>query len=332
MNEPTARDVLAAHVLAKGHEVERGEPATTTNPYENDIPTSVAKAAHSGTSWTPEVRAEQEHKGYAETLERDHANLLALATTDEKRAVLEAEFARYRDGYRTRVLKWLGSRSRCLSAAITGGSNFPARRNEKRNAVADKRCAELVEFRTRALAAVRRALTPELAPIMSGDADAGERLADKIAKAEQRQAHMKAVNATLRKHARAGVEAQVAALVALGVSESLAREHVKPDFLGRIGFADYEVRNNNANIRRLKGRLTGVEVLKATPETTTEGSAARVEDCPAENRVRLFFPGKPEKAVRERLKRGGFRWAPSLGAWQAYRNTGALVLAKEVAS
>lgn len=45
----------------------------------------------------------------------------------------------------------------------------------------------------------------------------------------------------------------------------------------------------------------------------------------------VFFPTKPDEAVRGRLKSHGFRWAPSIGAWQAYRNVRALAFAKEAA-
>src|ERR1700674_2248971 len=136
--------------------------------FENDIPQSLAQAAHAGTSFVPEQRGEQMRSEYASTLAADFATLSKLATTDEKRATLEEEFARYREGYRRRYTAWLSSRSRCLSTMITGPSNFNVRRNEKRNAVEHRRCEELGEFRERALKAIRKALCPELAPIMSG--------------------------------------------------------------------------------------------------------------------------------------------------------------------
>jgi hypothetical protein len=142
---------------------------------------------------------------------------------------------------------------------------------------------------------------------------------------------MKDANAAIRRHAAAGPEAQVAALVALGHAEGRARELLRPDFCGRVGFPGYALQNNNANIRRMKERLAAVETAQATPETVRQGSAARLEDCPAENRVRLFFPARPARAVRDRLSANGFRWAPSLMCWQAYRNATALHLAAEVA-
>jgi hypothetical protein len=82
---------------------------------------------------------------------------------------------------------------------ITGPSNFPTRRNEKRNNIAHKRLEELLEFRNRALAAIRKTHCPELRPIMAGDSDATERLKTKIADAEKLQERMKAANVIVRK-------------------------------------------------------------------------------------------------------------------------------------
>jgi hypothetical protein len=297
----------------------------------SDIPLELARRAHSGTSFSPERRADQERSSYANTLAGDYASLSEYATSDDKRATLDEEFRRYRAGYRARYLAYLGARSRCMSTMITGGSNFPVERQRRRNAHADKKTDELLSFRTRALAAIRKALCPELRPIMAGDADATHRLAEKITKAKALQSTMRAANNAIRKHARSGETAQVTALVALGISEHNARELLKPDFMGRIGFAPYQLTNNNANIRRMESRLGAVSVSQATPATEEHGQAARLEDCPAENRVRLFFPGKPSAEVRSRLKRVGFRWTPSIGCWQAYRNTAALSAARREA-
>jgi hypothetical protein len=305
--------------------------------YQDDLPLDMTRAAHAGTSFTPEVRGDQERAGYAATLAKDFAHLERYATTDEKRATLADEFARYRAGYRDRMIAWLRSRSRCLSVMITGGSNFPTRRNEKRNSIADRRCSDLVEYRTRALAAIVRKLTPELQPIMSGDADAVERLQVEIVKAEQAHARMKAVNAAIRKARAHGAyslqEAQSDALKALGCTSEQARQLLAPDFMKRIGFPSYAINNSGAEIRRMKERLATLQVAKATPDAVSSGAnGVRFEDSPADNRVRLFFPGKPADQVRTELKAHGFRWAPSLGCWQAYRNPRSLEHAKRCVS
>ncbi len=299
--------------------------------FETDIPLAIAIAAHSGTSHDPDKRGAQERASYAATLAADYASLTTLADSPEKVAQLDEEFARYRDGYRRSFLAYLGARSRCMSTMITGGSNFPVARQNKLGHVADRRGAETLEFRTRALAAIRRVLQPELAPIMAGDEDAIDRLTAKLASAEELQTKMRAANAAIRKYKRPGPDAQVAALCALGFSASVARELLTPDFAGRIGFADFHFTNNGATIRRLRQRIETIGAAKAQPTTEVAGEIAKLEDAPADNRIRIFFSGKPDADVRGRLKGAGFRWTPSLGCWQAYRSDRARQVAEREA-
>lgn len=297
-----------------------------------EIPEGLARSAHAWTSFVPEDRARQEREGYARTMMADFEYLSGWADSDLKKADLAREFERYKAGYRRRFMAHLAAKSRCASTMITGGSGFNVSRNEKANRRADKHNNDLHEFRKRALVAIHKVLRPELAPIMKGDANASERLEDKIKAAEAMQEKMRACNAVIRKHAKKGADAQVAALVALGYGgEGWARDLLSPDGCGRIGYADYELTNNNANIRRMRSRLVEVERAHSTPGSETEGANARLEDAPAENRVRLHFPGKPSLEVRSRLKSAGFRWAPTQGAWSAYRNHGTLATAKSVA-
>ena len=303
-----------------------------TQHFIHDIPRDIAYRANLGTSFVPEQRGETERNEYASTLAADFEMLLKHAATEEKQAILETEFARYREGYKSRSLAYLHSKGRCLSSMITGPSNFPVRRNEKRNAICHKRLNELCEFRKRALDAIKKALHPEWRPIMAGDDDALTRLRKKIEDQEKQQAIMKAVNVVIRKNAKQGPAAQIAAIMAAHsmFTEAKAAQLLAPDYMGRVGFPDYAFQNNGANLRRMRARLAVLERDKAAPETTQEGNnGVRLEDCPSDNRVRLFFPGKPDSAIRTRLKSNGFRWTPSLGCWQAYRNSRSLAQARQ---
>lgn len=298
----------------------------------NDIPTSLARGAFGGVSMSPERRGDRARTDHAETLEADLAYFTEQATKGGTLDKLEEEFARYRAGLTSRCRAWLASNARCVSSFIAGPSNFPAARMNKRSDIAHRRLGEYLDFRDRARRAVVRNLRPDLAPIKSSDADAVERYSAELVKLEALQARMKAANAAIRKHAKAGPAAQVAALMEQNIAESYAVELIKPDCCGRIGFADYQLSNNSANIRRVKARIEQVSRLQAQPTREVEGSKARLEDDPPANRVRLFFPGKPADEVRARLKSSGFRWTPTIGAWQAYRNYRTLDVAAQEAA
>jgi hypothetical protein len=293
-----------------------------------DIPMSIAVSAFAGTSFDPERRGASYRADYAATMAADYELLRSHAEKGGTLDKLGDAFARYRAGYAGRYRAWLHSHSRCISWMITGPARFPTRRAQKWNAAADGRLQSLVEFRETVRRAIIRDLRPDLRPIMAGDADAIERLAVKLANMERLQTAMKHANAAIRKHAKAGAEAQVLALVELGFSPARAADLLKPDFAGRIGFAPYELSNNNATICRTRERLEQLERAHAQPVREAQGEGVRIEEDPPANRVRLFFDGKPDADTRDRLKSCGFRWAPSLGAWQAYINHRTVALAR----
>jgi rRNA processing protein Krr1/Pno1 len=72
------------------------------------------------------------------------------------------------------------------------------------------------------------------ATIFSGDENAVERLEEKIARLEAGQGRMKSANAAIRKNAKAGESAQIAALIKLGFNNEQAVELLKPDCFGGV--------------------------------------------------------------------------------------------------
>lgn len=298
------------------------------NHFINDIPTSVAVRAFEGTSFSPEKRAASYRSDYAQTMASDYEEFRAQAEKGGTLGKLDEIFARYRGGYSSRYRAWLSSHSRCISWMITGPSNFPVARAKKWNAAAHRRMGEVVAYRETYKRKLLRELRPDLRPIMAGDADAIDRLALKLAGLERDQVIMKAANAAIRKHAKAGTEAQILALAELGYDRDAAMQLLKPDFARRVGFADYRLKNNNAMIRSTRERLEHLERMHALPVQEERGDGVRLEVDPPGNRVRLFFDDKPEAPTRERLKAEGFRWAPTVGAWQAYINNSTLTLAR----
>lgn len=149
--------------------------------------------------------------------------------------------------------------------------------------------------------------------ISSDDPDAIDKLREQLAKAEKKQADMKAANAAIRKGKTP--EDQVARLRKLGLSEKLAVSLLEPDFMGRVGFPTFALSNNNANLKRIKQRIAQLEQVQNSEPVEIEGDGYEYQECPVENRVMFTFPGKPAEEIRAVLKRHAFKWSPSRGAW-----------------
>jgi len=173
-----------------------------------------------------------------------------------------------------------------------------------------------------------RAASVGTAGISSDDPEAVQKLKKELNQLRLNQDRMKAGNAAIRKHAKAGAEAQVAALIALGFGEKLARGALEKDFAGRIGFPAYAITNNGANIRRIEQRIVELAKKEETPARAPvkgeiEGMTFEISENKDINRTQITFSGKPSEAIRSKLKSAGFRWAPSEGSWQRQISNGA---------
>lgn len=161
--------------------------------------------------------------------------------------------------------------------------------------------------------------------IYIGDDDAIERLEEKIAKLTTLQEQMKGSNKILRNSKMSHTE-KIDAIIALGISEAKATRIVRENLV----FPGYSLTNNNAKINAAKKQLEKAKSLAGKEDREYEAGDLTIEECYSENRVRIYFPGKPDDEMRENLKRNGFRWAPSMGCWQAYINRWTLRFVNEI--
>lgn len=160
-------------------------------------------------------------------------------------------------------------------------------------------------------------------PIRAEDPGAIDQLQARIAEAERLQEKMKTANKIVRDKQLTD-EAKVLRLgVECGIPADGARKLLKPDFAGRIGFPNYELTNNAANIRRMQARVDGLTKESARPTVAVEFSGGRMEDNAEDCRVRIFHDAKPSVDVIQKLKANGFHWSPSNKAWQRLRNDSA---------
>lgn len=175
--------------------------------------------------------------------------------------------------------------------------------------------------------ASRAAAAESNTAISSDDPEAVVKLREKLTGLEKMQDTMKAANKIVKR--KSGMQDEkVKELEALGLKDP-ARLFT-PDFCGRLGFADYQITNNGAEIRRCKQRIK--QLLEATKREHKEYSVGdiRVIENTDENRVQIFFPKKPTEAVRDMLKARGFHWSSYNGAWQRQLNNAGIYAAQEV--
>jgi len=89
---------------------------------------------------------------------------------------------------------------------------------------------------------------------------------------------------------------------------------------GRDPSPGYVLQNLGGTIRQVRERIKVLEAAQAraakAKAPVVECDGFTIEECPEDNRLRFIFEDKPSSEIRAIMKAHGFRWAPSVGAWQ----------------
>lgn len=165
--------------------------------------------------------------------------------------------------------------------------------------------------------------------ISSDDPSAVNKLQSKLEKLQQAQDLMKKANKLIKKFP--DHNARLEGLIELGFSEEKALDILNPKY-GSIGFASYSLQNNNAEINRLKKRITELQALENRATKEVENELYKYSECKIENRCIFVFDGKPTDEIRQTLKGNGFKWSPSRGAWVRQLNANGIYASKRVMS
>ena len=303
----------------QSHTAEQPEPTETTVTYYpiNENAARRAKEAISFSDYKP-GSATAEYRHYVD-------EAAELAARQKKR--VDPSFHERIDGLLDAYARKLAANmnkgyeitARVPSIMIAGGSNFPVRKKEKQNAAADKNMQEFTEIQ----GLLDKIRSTGMGGISADDPNAVSKLESKLAKLEQAQETMKAVNAYYRKHKTLDGCPHLSPEQIEKLKASMSgsyRANPKP-------FESYQLSNNNAEIRRLKNRITALTRRKELGYVGWEFDGGRVEANTADNRLQIFFDEKPDKEIREELKGNGFRYAPSTEAWQRQLNDNAIYAA-----
>lgn len=171
--------------------------------------------------------------------------------------------------------------TRCPSILITGGSNFPVKKKEKQTAAWEKN-QENYNKAEHYLSKMRGVCYQS---VKSDDPEVIEFLRAKLEKLEANHEAMKKLNAEARKN-------------------------------GTEPLPWYALPYNLNAIKRTRARLEELEAVKASEDITEETELYKYEENAADMRIRFYFDGKPEPETIKVMKENGFRWAPSVKAWQ----------------
>ena len=217
----------------------------------------------------------------------------------------------YEDRYIAKYKEWLYAQSRCFSQMITGAGGWNAatiRRHEKTNAAEHAAYERLQAWCEKV---IKRCNRQER---LTGWAEV-ERLQEKIDTLKESQEKMKAANKIIRSKKLAEVE-KVDELMALGFNEQHALKLFEPDFCGRIGFADYALKNNLAKIKDAEVLLKRHADMANKEDKAIDYIWGTLRYDYSDERYRFIFNERPPREVIDMMKESGFKWSPSNNAWQ----------------
>jgi hypothetical protein len=300
----------------------------------DDIDPALATSAFRNTSFVAEERGLARRADYADAVNGLYRALWPLARTDEQRATLAAEMARYREGYIARMTAYLSAHSGVASSMITGPANFPVERNRKRMDRADAKQAELREWAHRAASAIERRLL-DMRPDEDKVADDWESLAarlgrsldtireiDEASSPFDRSAFVNSIAGRVERLAVGGDVAMTDR--ALDYIRSYNESHAKPAIGPRHKFWTFgDLARKIATVKDAR--------VESGPELVAEGDGVRIVANPEADRVQIAFDGKPAPDVIARLKSEAWKWSPRNGVWQRKLTPAAKSSARRVA-
>lgn len=186
------------------------------------------------------------------------------------------------------------------------------------------------EERAKAEELRRRAAAVGRGGISSDDPSAVAKLKEKLRGLEERREKLKAANAAWRRRRKRGDVAIAACYVI--EDEELRREAKRNLELCPFWSAPFLLTNIGAEVRRVRARIESLKKAELREAIDEDHGICRLVEAPDDNRVRLYFDGKPAEEVRAILKRSGLRWSRSEGAWQRHLNDAGRTAARSAIS
>ena len=155
------------------------------------------------------------------------------------------------------------------------------------------------------------------AGIASDDPEAIQKLKSKLDSLVKSQEVMKSINKVVRSSHMSDSDKIEYVRETHQLTQQQAQKLLEPDCMGKVGFAQYALTNNNATIRATKKRIEELERLHNQEPLKNSGCAdgTEWELYEEDGRIKFSFDGKPSEQVRTLLKSYGFKWSRYSKAW-----------------
>jgi len=315
IKETEKQKAKEAKIITKENSTKPKTPKILTiTAKPEDIDFELAKRAHEGTSFYPEKRAASHQQSYVEMVNDFALELEPLATSEAQQKIAQNAVDQYAGKLLNGYKAYLEAKSRTISPMISGAGNFPVERNRKRLQTQMKRWDEVVEIQEKAIKYTKKALKEQSVVDRGGAKIVAQ---DELAQAKASLEMMKSANKII-KNIKLNDEQKVVELVKLpAISTDSARELLKPDYAGRQGFASFSLTSVRGKIKRMEGAVVSKEKnAQEEDRVLLETAGMRIEEHPQDERIRIYFEGKPDAEMRNKLKSNGWKYSPLNSTWQ----------------
>jgi len=306
----------------KGKNIENTATLLHTERFKDDLSYDTLERSYAWISFDPEKRAKREQQDWADSMEQLYNSHAEQA---QQTGALEAYNAAFEKGYASLLKNYkemISIRARTFSTGVTGGAGITARKIASNESLIQREYEKLkthnqeVEKLKNKLAKIAKNTpadqyeTGEV--VKSVDVNAIAKLQDKIKQLEEKKEY-------IYRQQKAEKEYKKSKDSSVFEKYDIKKEDVEEmlDEINRYGYALYSSPANiNAEIRRIRERITGLEKNQSKGEEEILIEGGKIVKNGATQRLQIFFDGIPDKDVREKLKKHAFKWAPSVKAWQ----------------
>lgn len=252
--------------------------------------------SYHGISFSPERRGESLINDMEDALKND------LETIKE---ASEEQKQKYTEKFKSLLSAWISAKSRCLSPMITGPANFPVRRNEKANRSEQNKGEIFYYWREKAKKGILKSLQPE-----KTFQTEIKRYKSELESMQANHVKMKEGNRRIKEAHKTGEDLTKYLTDVFGIAPHMI------DWTMKFGFG---LTNNNANMKRVEGRIKELEAKAKRAEGENKevifngGKLIFAFDI---DRLQIQYESKPERETINLLKHSGFHWSPACHVWQ----------------